>query len=114
MYTNKKTVLPSTIVGVTNPYFVAAFSHWPNIIRVGHTRPRGRRSESGAPSPPSSAHASPTLSTRVKQGTVWLTVPIWLVHACVLATCLCLDAKQQALCRRTNRCSVKTRPSFGY
>lgn len=71
-YASKKTELPATIVGVTNPYFVNAFEHWPSLVRVGAVRPRGRRSESGTlpsgASPPASSLTSSPLLPRSKQG----------------------------------------------
>jgi hypothetical protein len=80
LYCSRSTALPATIVGVTNPCFVSAFEHWPNLVRVASPRVRPRKtSESSVPA----AH-SPTLAGRAKPGAL-----IWT--ACVIACgwCLC-------------------------
>ena len=34
-YTTKAQIAPNVILGVTNPFFVKTFQHWPNLIRIG-------------------------------------------------------------------------------
>eukprot|EP00048_Salpingoeca_helianthica_P001165 m.47219 g.47219 ORF g.47219 m.47219 type:complete len:732 (+) comp11243_c0_seq1:98-2293(+) len=66
LYSSRATVLPATIVGVTNPCFVSAFEHWPNLVRVVAPRVRVRKaSESTVPA----AH-SPTLAGKAKPGVI--------------------------------------------
>ncbi|KAL1916113.1 uncharacterized protein VTP21DRAFT_6117 [Calcarisporiella thermophila] len=39
-YVNKGRVPANIILGVTNPFFIKALEHWPNMIRVGNPRSR--------------------------------------------------------------------------
>jgi len=38
--TQSNNQIPSSIIGVTNPFFLKAFGHWPNILTVGNSNSR--------------------------------------------------------------------------
>ncbi|XP_078091814.1 protein DENND6B isoform X2 [Mustelus asterias] len=40
-YTTKTQAPPNVILGVTNPFFIKTFQHWPHIIRLGDVRMSG-------------------------------------------------------------------------
>ncbi|XP_067915396.1 protein DENND6B isoform X2 [Heterodontus francisci] len=40
-YTTRTQAPPNVILGVTNPFFIKTFQHWPHIIRIGEVRMSG-------------------------------------------------------------------------
>ncbi|KYQ89269.1 hypothetical protein DLAC_09928 [Tieghemostelium lacteum] len=87
---NTENPIPPTILGVTNPFFLKAFSHWPNILTIGTVTQR--------PSNGASANNGGTKKSRSSSGSsVSSTTSIGLGISRDLLSKYVLDNKEKLL-----------------